>query len=63
MNLRKVEVLIDNEWQDVRLQDVKAGQRFRMFEDGAQISHAGFNTFLADSDGFFDNGVGTINAK
>ena len=63
MDLRKVEILVGNKWEEIRLQDVKSGQPFRMFEDGVQLLHNGVNTFVAESDGFVENGVATINTR
>jgi len=73
-DLRKVEVLRDNNWTECRLKDVKKGEKFRMFEfDGSPVlGSVGESVFVADSDPYVGpNGpegadvwtIGTIDHK
>lgn len=51
--LRKVEVFRNNQWRRCRLNEVKSGEQFRMFEpdDMSPVVLDGKSEFIALSDG------------
>lgn len=64
VGLRKIEVLRNNEWVKVRLQEVKKGEKFRMFEEDILGNY--WSEWIATKDGFLYDivrDIGAIEAK
>lgn len=49
--LRKIEVLVGNEWEVTRLHLIKKGERFRLWEGNSLVTLNDRNTFVALIDG------------
>lgn len=64
-NLRKVEVFRGDEWRDVRMIDVRKGERFRMFErERPVVDKEGRTEWIARTNGFVGgSGVATIETE
>lgn len=64
-NLRKVEAFRMGGWREVRLTDVRKGERFRMFEGGRSVKdNKGRTEWVASTNGFINGlGVGAIEVE
>lgn len=64
-NLRKCEILVDNEWVDTNFRELKAGDTFRLFEPGtgAPVRYRGRTDFIADTDAYIKYDVWTVETE
>lgn len=62
-NKRIVERKENDQWVCIEFMDLKKGDTFRLFEtpDLQIVEHKGITEWIATSDAYIRNGIGTIN--
>ena len=62
-NDRKAQIFKNNKWIDIKFEDLKKDDKFRLFEsDGESVKDKnGYTEFIAINDSYINNkGIGTI---